>query len=247
MIRSKSVSLLSVYLLLAGTAFPGELGFQIESGGVWFNRNETRIPGDSGTRFDLLELTGSGPDPYVRLDATYAFTPHHSLRLTYAPLEVEGTGRLSEEVLFQDRRFSADTPTRGTYVFNTYRLTYRYSFVENDSWELGAGAALLVRDADIALKQGSVQESRDDLGAVPLLHLYGAYQIDDRLSLILDVEGAWSPVGRAFDVALKAEYELDSAWYGALGYRTLEGGADNDDVYTFAWLHFAVAQLGYRF
>jgi hypothetical protein len=28
---------------------------------------------------------------------------------------------------------------------------------------------------------------------------------------------------------------------------TLEGGSDNDDVYTFAWLHYALAKIGYSF
>lgn len=31
------------------------------------------------------------------------------------------------------------------------------------------------------------------------------------------------------------------------GCRALEGGADVESVYTFAWLHYAAASLGYRF
>ncbi len=54
-------------------------------------------------------------------------------------------------------------------------------------------------------------------------------------------------MGRAVDVALTVSHEFDSGWYAAAGYRTLEGGADNDEVYTFAWLHYAQIDLGYRF
>ena len=36
-------------------------------------------------------------------------------------------------------------------------------------------------------------------------------------------------------------------WTVAAGYRTIEGGADNEDVYTFAWLHSVVASVGFRF
>ena len=43
-------------------------------------------------------------------------------------------------------------------------------------------------------------------------------------------------MGRAVDAALTAQYHFDSGGYAAGGYRTLEGGADNYDVYTFAWL-----------
>ena len=88
---------------------------------------------------------------------------------------------------------------------------------------------------------------RDDLGVVPLLHLYSAYNVTDQLSLVLDFEGAAASPGRAIDLAMKARYEIDRNWHVSAGYRTLEGGADNDDVYTFAWLHYALAEIGYRF
>ena len=31
------------------------------------------------------------------------------------------------------------------------------------------------------------------------------------------------------------------------GYRTIEGGADNDEVYTFGWIHQAVLSLRFDF
>ena len=239
--------LLGVILLVHSPTFAGELHLQAEGGGVWFSKNDVRIPSDGGTKFDMLELTGNGPDPYVRLYATYDLNSRHNLRLTFAPLEVDGTGRLSDDVTFKDDVFTADAPTKGTYKFNTYRLTYRWTFHDRERWRWGLGAAVLVRDADITLEQGDKKQSRDDLGVVPLLHLYGAYRFNDQVSVILDVEGAWSPMGRAVDSALRAEYDFDSRWYVAAGYRTLEGGADNDRVYTFAWLHYALAEVGYRF
>ena len=49
------------------------------------------------------------------------------------------------------------------------------------------------------------------------------------------------------DVALKVRYDFTPHWHASLGYRTLEGGADNDEVYTFAWLHYALAEVGYQF
>ncbi len=238
---------LGTVLILTMPSEAGGLDLDVETGGVWFSRNDARIPGDAGTKFDLRDLTGSGPDPYVRLHATYDLNPRHALRLTLAPLEVEGTGTLSEDVRFRNEVFTADAPTTGTYRFNTYRLTYRWTFHDRGRWRWGAGAAALVRDAKITLEQGDREQSRDDLGLVPLLHLHGAFRVRDRLSLVLDAEGAWSPMGRAIDAAITARYQTDSGWYAMAGYRTLEGGADNDDVYTFAWLHFALAGVGYRF
>lgn len=233
--------------VLATVSHAGTLDLELESGAVWFSQNDTRIPGDTGTKFDMRDLTGDGPDPYIRLYATYEFNPRHALRLTYAPIEVSGTGQFTKEVIFADTSFAANTDTAGTYRFNTYRLTYRWTFHETARWRWGFGGAALIRDAEISLEQGGIKATKDDLGVVPLLHLYGAYQLNDAWSAILDIEGAWAPQGRAFDVALKARYDFDSGWYLSAGYRTLEGGADNDEVYTFAWLHYAMLTAGYRF
>lgn len=40
----------------------------------------------SGTRFDLLDITGDGPLPYTRLAARYDFNERHALRLALALL-----------------------------------------------------------------------------------------------------------------------------------------------------------------
>lgn len=239
--------LLVIILTITPPAAGGELNLQFESGGVWFSRNDIRIPGDDGTKFDMLELTGDGADPYFRVYATYNINGRHALRLALAPLTVDGTGRLNENVTFKDEVFAPDLPTKGTYKFNTYRLTYRWTFHDREHWRLGLGVAALVRDAEITLEKGNKKQSRDDLGLVPLLHFYGEYRLNDRTFVIIDIEGAGSPMGRAIDAALKAKYDFDSGWYMEAGYRTLEGGADNDDVYTFAWLHHALMVAGYRF
>ena len=45
--------------------------------------------------------------------------------------------------------------------------------------------------------------------------------------------------GRAFDAAIKFQYDLTDRWRIGPGYRTLEGGVDNDTVYNIAWFHYA--------
>jgi hypothetical protein len=220
---------------------------ELETGPAWFKRNNVRIPNDTGTRFDMLRLTGNGPDAFQRLYASYDFNERHALRLNIAPLEVSGNGTLPSPVRFQDTDFAAGIETRGHYKFNNYRLTYRWMFHRSDTWDLGLGAALLVRDAKIALRQGTLQDSDDDLGVVPLLHLYGAYHLTPRTSVVADFEGAAAPQGRAVDFNLKVQHHITPDWHVYAGYRTLEGGADNDSLYTFAWVHYATFGLGFRF
>lgn len=220
---------------------------EAEGGSIWFGRNEVRIPGDTGTRFDMLDLTGAGPDGYGRALVTFHFNPRHALRLTLAPLETEGTGRLGKEVRFEDVVFPGDADVRGTYRFNTYRLAYRWTFLDAPRWVWGLGAAALVRDAEISLEQGDLRASKDDLGIVPLLHLRGEWRWTERLSILADVEGAAASQGRAIDAVLQARWHFRSGAHLSAGYRILEGGADNDDVYTFAELHHLLLAAGWRF
>ncbi|MFN2165245.1 MAG: hypothetical protein ACK2U9_03175, partial [Anaerolineae bacterium] len=45
-------------------------GLTFETGALWFSRNDVRIPGDTGTKFDMLDLTDSGPEAFARLEGT---------------------------------------------------------------------------------------------------------------------------------------------------------------------------------
>ena len=225
----------------------GSLDTWVEAGGVWFTRNDARIPGDTGTRFDLLDLTGRGPDPYVRLYTRVDFNERHSVRFMLAPLETDGTGILRKEVNFRGQTFEPGIPTEGTFRFNTYRVGYLWTFHHGARSRLGVGAVALIRDAEISLEQMDRHATKENIGLVPLLQLHGELRLTDRAALVLDAEGAGSSSGRALDVALLARSTWKSGLYAAVGYRTLEGGAENDDVYTFSWLHFALVQVGYRF
>ena len=246
--------MLTLTALLALAASPAwsqteESAFTLEAetGGLWFSSNRTQIPSDTGTRFDLDDLTGSGPDAYLRLSAHYRFNPKHSLRLTYAPIRSSGSGMLEQDVRFVDADFNADAPSRGVYRFDTYRLTYRWTFHSSDTWDFGIGGSVLLRDAKIQLEQGTTVRTDDDTGVVPLLHLYGARHLSPNTSVVLDIEGAAAPQGRAIDASLTLRHTLPSGWHVFAGYRTLEGGADNNDVFTFAWMHFATVGLAVSF
>lgn len=220
---------------------------ELETGAVWSGRNSTRIPGDAGTKFSLNRLTGTGPYTFARVNATYNFHQRHGVRILYAPLQFRGTGTLVQATRFEGADFAPNVPTEGTYKFNSYRVTYRYRFRNTDRSDWRVGFTLKVRDAKIALRQGSLYEEKADLGVVPLLHLYGEQRLTDRWRFLFDFDGLAAPQGRAFDVAVKIGYDVTPQWQVQTGYRTLEGGADNDKVYSFAWLNYALVGIAYRY
>lgn len=230
----------------SGASEDDRFGIGLEFGPVWFSKNDVRVPGNTGTQFDMTDLTGSGPDVFARLDGYWNINDRHGLRLVLAPLEVSGTGELREDTDFAGETFTAGA-TEGIYKFNAYKLTYRYTFRDRGAWRWRIGFTGVIRDANIELRQGALRANDDDVGFVPALHLSGEYRFSDRWLFALDFDGLAGGPGRLFDVALKLEHDLTERWRIGAGYRALEGGADTDDVYTFAWLHYAVLDLSYRF
>ena len=220
---------------------------ELEGGPVWQSMNDVQIPGDSGTEFSFKDLTGSGPYAAGRFSFGWNIRERHCLRFVAAPLRVTGSGTFDEPVDFAGKAFAAGTSTDGNYKFDTYRLTYRYMFLNKKAWRLRAGGALLLRDAEIELEQNGVKASDSNVGVVPLLSFAADWLFADKWAAMLDFEGLAGGPGRAFDVALKLQYDVTDSWYVGGGYRLLEGGADNDTVYNFAWFNFAFVSVGYRF
>lgn len=220
---------------------------ELELGAARVLRNDVRIPGDTGTRFDLRELLGGGSFAAVRVNVSYDINRWHGFRVLYAPFQVSGTGNLSSPVRFEDGEFAAGVPTEGVYKFNSYRLTYWYRVRNTPRSDWRVGVTFKIRDAKISLRQGALYADSTDLGFVPLLHVYGEERLSSRWGLIFDFDGLAAPQGRAFDVALKGSYRLSDAWELQGGYRVLEGGADNDRVYNFALVGYVVGGVGWRF
>jgi len=219
----------------------------LETGAVWQDYNDVQIPGDTGTRFSLADLVGDGPLPFFRLELFYDVAKRHQLRFLIAPLGYTETGVLDQDVDFDGQNFSAGQDTEATYKFNSYRATYRYLFYDGPKWSWRVGGTLKIRDAEIALKQGNVSASSTDLGIVPLLNLYGDYRFANKWHFIVDFDGLASPQGRAIDLGLKVNYDIDRHWSVGGGLRVVEGGADNDKVYNFAQFNYALISAGYRF
>lgn len=218
----------------------------LETGRVWQTRNDFRIPGDAGTLVELAEH-GSGPTASVRATLTFDLTEKQSLRLLAAPLRVETPFTTTEAVLFQGVVYPANRPIQARYVFDSYRLSWYRRFAPRAQWSFRLGATLKVRSAEIGLTGDPGRSVKEDLGLVPLVYAYARYQASERLAFELEADALAAPQGRAEDVSLKGTWRLSDRAELDLGYRLLEGGADNEEVYTFAFFHYAVAGVRVRF
>lgn len=219
----------------------------IEAGLVFASRNDTRIPGNGGTDLSLVRDLSTPPAPAFRLRLGYRIAERHLITALYAPLQVNATGTLDRDVSFGGGTFRAGSPVLAVYRFDSYRLTYRYSFVWADGLDVAAGFTAKIRDAETSL-YGVEARRKTNTGFVPLLNVHLAWRPKQgAFGLVLDADALAAPQGRAEDVLIAATWRTRDGTDVRLGYRMVEGGADNDEVYSFAWLHYVVAGLAMTF
>lgn len=219
----------------------------LESGLVFTGYNNVRIPGDKGTLFTLKDDLIPKTEPFYRIRLNYTIKSRHTLSLLYAPLETKSEGSVANDILFRGVLFPANSKIAGTYKFNSYRLTYRYDIVKKARIELGLGFTAKIRDAKIALSSTGLISEKTNVGFVPIINFRLMWKVDDKLGLLLDGDALAAPQGRAEDVLIAASYKLSENIGIRAGYRILEGGADNDEVYNFALFHYASVGFSYTF
>jgi hypothetical protein len=220
---------------------------EVEGGAIWLARNDVQIPNEVGTRFSLADLVGAGPSAIGRIEGTWNVAERHGVRLVYAPLRIEAPGVPDRPLAFAGETFAAGQPLDATYQFTSYRATYRFRLHHGDTWTWRIGATAFVRDARVALAQGPLTAEDTDVGIVPLAHLSGEARLGRRWTLVLDLDATAAPQGRAIDHSSRLRYALSDRWALGVGYRTIEGGADVDRVFNFAWINAAVGSLSVRF
>lgn len=232
----------AIALLLLSSSAWGQSFFSVEVDQTWQSKNDQRVPGDQGTLFSVKEFD-DGPFTAYRLYLGHIFAGKHEIRGLYAPLEIDVTGQLKETTQFNGSTFAANTDTDAKYKFNSYRLTYAYHLDPLGSWKLAVGFTGKIRDAEVRLRQGTTESAKTNVGFVPLINFQAVRQLSENWRFRFDLDALAAPQGRAIDGALLVERQISTALHLFTGYRTIEGGADNDTVYNMAWIHKAVLGL----
>lgn len=231
----------AMILLLCCSVIPAysQLFFDIEGGVVATGYNDVRIPNQGGTPFSLKDDLAPKVGSFLRVRPGLRLNDRHNITLLYAPLRIKSSGTFDAPVRFRDAIFEAERATTGEYVFNSYRATYRYDFLADPDFRLGVGLTAKVRDAAITLTNADTTVDETNVGFVPLVNFYLHWMASEDLGLLVEGDALVGPQGRAEDVFLGVTYRIAGGLQGRLGYRILEGGADADEVYNFALVHYA--------
>lgn len=237
---------LSFVILFPEKSFP-QIGIEVEAGLIKSGYNDARIPGDKGTLFSFSEELKSDDEFYYRVRLNYQFGERNHLSILYAPLTINAKGKFDKNVMFQDLTFLGNSDLEGIYTFNSYRLTYRYDVYLGETVELGLGLTGKIRDAEISLKNDIQEAKKEDLGFVPLINFRLFLKFSKQFGFLLSGDALAAPQGRAEDVLAAFSYSINEKLKIKLGYRILEGGADNDEVYTFSLINYAAFGVDFQF
>ncbi|MGB9864012.1 MAG: hypothetical protein ACPLPQ_09425 [Candidatus Saccharicenans sp.] len=241
------ILLTGAMLFLPARPFFGQWFLDVENGAVFSGYNDVEIPSDTGPRFSLSEELKTDQAYFFRLRLGYQWKSRHTVSVLAAPLKLRAAGSLDRPLFFFEELFPAGTQLRGSYKFNSYRLTYRYDFVRKNRWQLGVGLTAKIRDAAIKIEGGGLSSAKTNLGFVPLINLRLFWQFHDRWGLLLEGDGAVAKQGRAEDFLLALQWKVKNNLSLKLGYRLLEGGADVAEVYSFSLIHYVSAGLTFNF
>jgi hypothetical protein len=232
----------------AGAAAAQErLTIDIETGAAVSGYNDARIPGNTGTRFSLTGDLRSATAGFYRLRGELRVAPRHVVSVLAAPLTINAAGKFPRPVSFMGEIFDAGIPVTARYVFNSYRASYRYEFVQTGKWRVCVGVTGKIRDAETRLISSTQNVAKTNVGFVPLVNFAVERRLPRGVALQVAGDALAAPQGRAEDVFAGVLVPLARRVSIKAGYRLLEGGANNDEVYTFAAIHYLAVGAVVRF
>lgn len=233
-------------LTAAHPAIADGFRLDVEAGSVWQTRNEFAVPGTTGTRVSLADYD-DGPFASGRATLTWDFSPRWSARFVAAPLAVSVDFTPETPVVFAGTTFPAGGPLNAGYRFNSWRLSGYYRFPSSSPLSFRLGLTAKIRDARIDISGANGSAEKSDTGFVPLVYAGARWQLAERFALDLESDALGAPQGRAIDVSLKGDWSVSRSVSLYAGGRVLDGGADNDEVFSFATFWYGFVGVGVRF
>ena len=195
-------------------------GFEVELLGVQGLRSDARLPTDTMAVRNALESLTRGARPLVpgRTEAVWPLGERVELRGLVAPLSAAGSP------LMQDLawRGGAANDAAALARSDSYRLTWRYAWVDSPQLAVKLGVTASLREHPTAVG-GTLVGAPRAATMLPLLHASVESPFGAGLALAADVDALAGPFGRAMDAGVRLRYAVDRDWSASVSYRILDG------------------------
>jgi hypothetical protein len=167
-------------------------------------------PGVTGTTFNAESELGL-PDKLRqgRVEFMFRLRDRNKVRVDYFEADRSGNKVLSEDIAFNNVTFLAGQAAQSSFDWKQFDITYTYSFVRNDRFEVGSGLAVYFLQVDAIMTQQppfALQLHQEVSAATPFpaLPLDATWRISNR----------WAATARA--AYLRANISGFRGWYADL-------------------------------
>ena len=141
------------------------------------------VPGTPLTAEQNLGLTDQAYQP--QLEIIFRLKERSRVRVDFFDLRRNGEVQLTGPILFGDQAFQAGQPLRSMLNWRQMDITYTYSFLRGERFELGAGLGVHLLEAEARAQVAGTPQLVDysEAGPFATLALDGTYLIATRWSL----------------------------------------------------------------
>jgi hypothetical protein len=159
-----------------------------------------------------------------RVEFMFRLRERSRMRVDYFEADRSGSKRLVNDIIFGNETFAAGQVVQSSLDWRQFDITYSYSLVRNDRFEVGTGLAVYFIQVEAIGQVPAQNQRQDETGATP----YPALPLD----LTWRISSRWAATARG--AYLKANLNGFRGWYADL----------NEDI-QYRWNpNFAIG-LGY--
>ena len=220
----------------------------VENGAAISGYNDVGIPGNTGTRFSMTDDLKSDTEYLWRVRADFRSRPETRDLGAHRPAHDHVLGYLRRPVDFAGATYRPGRPCRRHVDVQLVSRDVPLRAVPQGHLDVRVRRDRQgPRRGDSTRVEWAVgREDRPWRGAARQLQVRAAPGRIARPSFV-EGDALAAPQGRAEDVFAGIVVDAGRQWSIKAGYRFLEGGADNDEVYTFAAVHYVAAGVVFRF
>jgi hypothetical protein len=204
--------------------------------------------GVQGTPFTAehdLGLTGQARQPFIEI--IFRLEERNRLRVDFIDLRRAADKVIDRTVQYGDVTFLVDNPVHSEFDWRQMDLTYTYSFLRNDRFELGAGLGIHLLEAEAIAEIPKTPQYADFNGAGPFatLALDGTWRISRHWALTARGNYLKVTIGQVGGLLGQFHTDLQYRWRRNLafgvGYRRQEVELELHDTDPSGVLRFMIS------